>query len=165
MNRGRNSNLALFFISVLSCALCAGAGMQDKGANEKLLSAIREADARTARSLLSRGADASAKDNDGLTALMYAAMYARADCVELLLVKGAAPNARNNDGLTALMLAAGDFDKAKLLLARGANVNAKGGFGITPLIIAAGNAGAIRVVNLLLDQGADWFIDKDFRHF
>src|SRR5882762_2108979 len=60
--------------------------------NEELLAAIRDADAQKASALMYAGADANAKDNDGLTALMYAG----ADCVELLLAKGADPNAKSN---------------------------------------------------------------------
>ena len=124
MNQMRNSRLAIFLGSVLACVLCAGAALPDNGANEKLLNAIRDADLMAARALLSGGADANAKDDDGLTALMYAAMYAGADCVELLLAQGADPNAKSKSDLTALMLAIGQTDKVRLLLAKGANVNA-----------------------------------------
>ena len=140
MKRKRNSTLAVFFVSLLSCVLCASATPQNKGASEKLLVALRDADIRTARSLLLGGADANAKDSDGMTALMYAALYTSADSMKMLLDRGADPNAKNNAGLTALMLAAGDLEKVKLLLAKGADVNAKGTFGAPPLMIAAGYA-------------------------
>lgn len=123
--------------------------------NEKLLAAILDADAQKTRALLSAGADANAKDDDGLTALMYAAMYASADCVELLLAQGAAPNAKSNSGLTALMLAIGQAEKVRMLLAKGAEVNARSKQGHTALSIAAGHEGTAEVVKTLLDHGAE----------
>jgi len=168
MKQKRNSYLAsflailwaLFLGSVLTCSLRASA--EDTGPNEKLLSAIRDADAQTAKALLSLpsgGVDANARDEDGLTALMYAAMYAGADCVELLLEKGGDPNAKSKSDVTALMLAVDRPDKVRLLLAKGADVNAKSKQGHTALSIAAGRASgreeSSEVVKALLDHGAD----------
>ena len=160
MRHRRNSNLANFvatvLVTVLACPLCAGA--DDKGLNEKLLAAIRDSDAGAASALLSLpsgAADANARDEDGMTALMYAAMYASADCVELLLAKGADPNAKSNSDVTALMLAIGQADKVRLLLSKGAEVNAKRKQGHTALSIAAGREGAAEVIKALLDHGAD----------
>ena len=65
--------LAIFLGSAAAFSLCADAAMQDEGSNEKLLAAIRDADAQTAMALLSLPswrADAKARDDDGLTALM-----------------------------------------------------------------------------------------------
>lgn len=154
MKQRHNSNLAIFLASLLACALCAGAALQDKGANEKLLTAIRDFDAQAVSALLLGGADANARDDDGLTALMYAAIYAGADCVELLLVKGADPNAKSRAEVTALMLAIGDAGKVRLLLAKGAEVNAKSKQGHTALSIAAAREGSAEVVKALLDHGA-----------
>ena len=116
--------LAIFLGTVFACSPCAITAMQDNGSNEKLLAAISDADAQAAKALLSNGADANAIDDDGLTALMYAATYAGADCVKLLLERGADPNARSKSGASALMLAVGQVDKVRLLLAKGAEVNA-----------------------------------------
>jgi hypothetical protein len=62
MKLKRNSNLATL-LAVLSgslgaYSLCAGA--EDKGTNERLLTVIRDTDARTVKALLSEGADANA---------------------------------------------------------------------------------------------------------
>ncbi|MGH9753722.1 MAG: ankyrin repeat domain-containing protein [Blastocatellia bacterium] len=155
---GSATALAIFWGSVCACLPCAGSATQDKGSNEKLLAAIRDADVQTARALLSSpsgGADANARDKDGLTALMYAAMYADADCVEFLLAKGADPNARSKSDVAALMLAVGQADKVSLLLSKGAEVNAKSKQGHTALSIAAGRARTVEVVRMLIDHGAD----------
>src|SRR5215467_8895689 len=88
MKRKRNSNLSAFLATLLAALLGSGAwtpcaGAEDNGSNEKLLNAIRDANVQVAKVLLSApsgAANANAKDEDGLTALMYAAMYAGADC-------------------------------------------------------------------------------------
>jgi ankyrin repeat protein len=151
----RISKLAILLGSILTCALCAGAALPDSGANEKLLTAIRDADSHTASSLLSSGADANAKDNDGLTALMYAAMYAGADCVELLRRKALTRTPKANRMSPHLMLASGQADKVRLLLSKGAQVNAKSKEGHTALTIAATRGGSAEIVRMLLDNGAD----------
>jgi ankyrin repeat protein len=146
---------ALFLGVVLSCEFCAGAAPQEKAADEKLLSALRDADLHAAKALLSGGASVNAKDADGLTALMYAAMYGRVESVELLLAQGAAPNARSNADLTALMLAISDEKKVRALLLKGAEVGAKTKQGHTALSIAVARAAPVDVVRILLEKGAD----------
>lgn len=132
----------------------SGGALPDKVANEKLLAAIRNADASAVRALLAGSADANARDEDDLTALMHVAMYAGVDCMELVLAKGADPNAKSKADVTALMLAVGDAAKVRMLLAHGAEVNAKSQQGHTALTLAAGRAGSVEVVRLLLDHGA-----------
>jgi hypothetical protein len=77
MKLRRNSNLETFLtallIIVFACPLSAGAN--DKGPNEQLLTAIRDSDAGAARALLSSpsgGADANARDEDGMRRCMRA---------------------------------------------------------------------------------------------
>ena len=112
MKRRRNSNLATYLVlllgSLLACPLSANA--EDKGSNEKLLSAIRDSDAQAASALLSipsGGANANARDDDGMTALMYAASSENNDpeLLKSLLARGAEINIKAKDGETALKLA------------------------------------------------------------
>jgi len=112
MKRRRNSNLAIYLVILLgillACPLCANA--DDKGSNEKLLVAIRDSDAQAASALLSipsGGANANARDDDGMTALMYAASSENNDpeLLKSLLARGAEINVKAKDGETALKLA------------------------------------------------------------
>ena len=75
--------------------------------------------------LLESGANPSAQDRLGNTALMGGAFTGRIDDVLPLLEAGADVNAQNNGGFTALMAAAqrGHVDIVELLLAAGASVD------------------------------------------
>ncbi len=128
---------------------------QTEAKNEKLLNAIRDADVKAVKAAVSGGADVNIGDDDGVTALMYAAIYADESCVKLLLAKGANPNAKTKGAITALMLSVSDARKVRLLLSKGAEVNAKSNQGHTALSIATGREGSVEVVKLLLDHGAD----------
>lgn len=122
---------------------------------DRLRTASRKGDVITVRGLLARGVNVDAKDDKGLTALMYAA-NGHVAVLQLLLAKGANVGARERDGNTALMIAA-LFNQAPIieaLFAKGAEVDAKNKNGSTALMLAAGegNAAAVRA---LLEGGAD----------
>jgi ankyrin repeat protein len=51
--------------------------------------------------LLDRGANVNAKDKDGMTPLMFAALHQEPACAALLLARGADTGLRSNDGRTA----------------------------------------------------------------
>jgi ankyrin repeat protein len=87
--------------------------------------------------------------------LIEAAQWGSAAEVKTLLDQGADPNMRNDVGATPLMRAVNDLDKTRLLIDRGANINARSDDGRTPLLIAAGLHGAVPVVKLLIDHGAN----------
>jgi hypothetical protein len=88
---------------------------------------------------LSRKADINAEDNDGATALTYAARDGRADIGRILLNSGATVDAADSHRWTASTDAAvnGHADFAKLLLEKEANPNAREEKGRTPLILTA----------------------------
>ncbi len=90
-----------------------------------------------AQSLLAAGANVSARDPQGWTALHYAAR-AQARAAELLLESGADPNAPADDGTTPLHLAAvaGNVQVVKALIAAGADIVRPTEAGITPLAAA-----------------------------
>lgn len=110
---------------------------------DSLFAAIRRNDIASVEALLHRGADPNARNPEGATALMYAAIHAGAPLMKLLVSKGADPNVQNPAGATALMWAAGDAGKVKLLLQAGANINTRSTLGRTALIIASAAAGNV----------------------
>jgi len=91
--------------------------------------------------LLARGADVTAQDNDGDTALHGAAQTGNVEIIRLLLDKGAKPNVKNKVGGTPLMWAAvyGNEAAARLLLSRGADASLKDNDGVTAAEWAARN--------------------------
>jgi ankyrin repeat protein len=123
------------------------------GGSTPLMYAVLYADAASVRLLLDGGANASAANDAGATALMWAA--GEPEKARLLLERGADPNARSNDGRTALLIAAGhrnNLETVKRLLDRGASPVVKGTE--SPLVPAAG-LGDEAVMRLLIDRGAD----------
>ena len=80
------------------------------------------------------GTDVNARDNEGYTALFYAAENGHVDVVKLL-IEGADVNAKNQYGNTPLYVVAvgGHIAVAELLIAKGADVNWKDQYAYTPL--------------------------------
>jgi ankyrin repeat protein/mono/diheme cytochrome c family protein len=121
----------------------------------ELAKAIRDGDLRAVRAQLDAGADVNARDADGNTPLLLAAVYAGPECVDMLVKKGADVNAANKLGVTPLHRAATNYEKAKLLIDAGANVKVTTKSGRTPLTLAARKAGNSKTVKLFLEKGAD----------
>jgi ankyrin repeat protein len=141
--------------SVLLLAVWTLSFLQAGSLNENLFRAIRNGDVQSVKDLLGKGASVNARDDDGLTALMHAALYSSPACLKLLVARGADVNAVAPDGATALMYALPDRSKSAFLLEKGANVNAKLEDGKTVLMIAVKQDGAADVVRTLLAKGAD----------
>lgn len=86
----------------------ADANRRDSNGRTKLMFAAKKGDIAKIEDLLYSGAQIDAKDNEGWTALMYAARYQKnSDVTRLLLYRGADRSIKNNYGITALMLSAG----------------------------------------------------------
>lgn len=103
------------------------------------------------------------------TALMRAAFSGDAELVKLLVAHGADPHIMSSDRETSLMAACGTgfingyhkqrtpaerLEAVKVLIDLGEDVNAADSYGITPLMVAA-NLGDIKIVQYLIDKGAD----------
>jgi ankyrin repeat protein len=130
-------------------------GLQGQGQSAGLLEAVRNNDAKAVDSILQKGADPNAYDDDSDNMLINAAIYGSIDCMRTLLEHKADPNLTNQFGHTALMLCTHDLDKIKLLLKYGANINAAAKSGSTPLLLACSGYGQYEIVKWLIDHGAD----------
>jgi ankyrin repeat protein len=106
--------------------------------------------------LLGKEANLEEKDNEGRTALHWAALEGNMIVAQLLVENRANIEMRDSSGQTALHIAAENNHKAivKLLLDKGSNVDPRDNKGRTPLLQAVHN-GSEAAVKLLLDKGAD----------
>src|SRR5262245_21777007 len=93
-----------------------------KASSAELAKAIYDGAPKAIRSQLDGGADLHARDVDGKTPLMLAAVYTGSEFVELLLKWGADMNVSNKLGVTPVVRAATIYEKAKLLIDAGAVV-------------------------------------------
>ena len=154
-------------VDIMKLLIDNGADVKMEG-NTLIHLAARTGKTEVVQLLLEKGADISAKDDRGRTALHRIFDFSNSDSdkarlskdmVGLLLAKGLDVNLKDKNGRTPLHLAAGSADKdiIKLLLDKGANINAKNNNGGTPLH-AACQRGNKEVAALLIDKGAD--IDK-----
>ena len=123
---------------------------------ELLHRAAKAREIKSLAELYAAGVDFNAKDKDGLTILVKAAMDGDAETLTWLLDQGL--DVRGGvDGTTALHLAAnrGHANTVSLLLAKGADKDGReSSQKMTPLILAAA-AGRAEVVRLLISAGAD----------
>lgn len=112
---------------------------------ERLRDAALAGDVPRIRLLLNSWPDVNATDDNGNTALMFAACECgparNSDSLELmhlLLANGADPNFKNNQGETALMIAAarGRLDAVRLLVEHGAEAKKLDQRGDTALTLA-----------------------------
>jgi len=112
---------------------------------------------------ISRGVAINARDKDGVTSLMVAALYnPDPEVIATLLTAGTELNARNEHGVTPLMYAAQfnpNPDVIARLLQAGADVNAQDGNGDTALTSAAQSTNSpeviAEVISALLRAGAN----------
>ena len=117
--------------------------------------------------LLQKGANIEARNMEGHTSLMSAAVWGRNWIVKILLDKGARIEARDNQGNTPLLLAAflgalPGSDAIEILLERGANIEARNNAGDTALLhvarserVGTGPFEGAKVAKMLLDHGAN----------
>jgi len=124
--------------------------------NEEFLAAIRTKNLERANTLLKAGAEVDCKDEEGNTALHYAASSGQLEFVELLIKNGIDPDLINNKIETALHKASekGYADIIKFLINHGAAPNAKNKKGETPLHYAT-HKGKVDVIKTLIELGAD----------
>ncbi len=146
----------------VACALvvtlvfvAGGVALATASADLRLVEAVKNKNARTARTLLQQHVDANAHEADGATALMWAAHWDDLDTATLLIGAGANANAANDHGVTSLALACTNASAAmvKKLLEASANPNLADEAGETPLMTCA-RTGSAEAVSALLAHGA-----------
>ncbi|MES1206506.1 MAG: ankyrin repeat domain-containing protein [Pseudomonadota bacterium] len=125
--------------------------------DQQMVQAAFVCDLMRVRTLLARGADPDARDEDGRTPIFSALLGGSVALLGLLLESRADVNARDGRGATALHLAAEEVlpEAATLLIGRDADVDLRDEEGNTPLARAVFSArGRYDVVRLLLKAGA-----------
>ncbi|WP_083681957.1 M48 family metallopeptidase [Paenibacillus sp. FSL A5-0031] len=123
----------------------------------QMLGAASEADLELVKSLLDAGGNPNAADDEGWTALMWAAQLNETAIASSLIDAGAQLNViEQSYEETALTIALYNesIEMVALLLEEGANPNLQDSTGWTPLMTAAKN-GDIEGAELLLKAGAD----------
>ncbi len=129
-----------------------GAGASDL----RLVGAARNGASGALPAPIAQGADVTARQPDGTTALHWAAYRDDGESADVLIRAGVGVNAANDLGVTPLWLACenGSASMVRRLLQAGANPNLALLSGETPLMTAA-RTGYADVVEQLLAKGAD----------
>ena len=122
--------------------------------------AAMEGDLAKVQELIAKNPDLTdAKDEMGLTPLIYAVSRGHRKVVELLLENGADVNIQDNAGYSPVYIAAfrGSNEMLQFLISKGADPNQKNEMGLTVLHDMA-MQGNKEIVALLIDNGADFKI-------
>jgi ankyrin repeat protein len=119
----------------------------------RLVDAARHQDRDAVRTLLQQHIDVNAAQDDGATALHWAAYFDDAAIADLLIRAHANVNAANELAVTPLALAS-SIGMVEKLLAAGANPNLAGANGESPLMEAS-RSGRLEIVKALLEHGAE----------
>jgi len=121
-----------------------------------LVEAARNQEPQKVSALLRQHADATARSDDGSTALLWAAHWGDVKTADLLLGAGADPNAANDFHMTPLSQACvnGNAALVELLLKAGANPNTPIATGETPLMTCSKSGSADAVRSLIAHDAA-----------
>lgn len=147
--------LALLMVAGTAAAATDSGQNDSRPADPRFISAARNRDIKTLRSLIGQHADVNTRAGDGSTALLWAAHSSDLDTANLLLAAGADPNAANDFRMTPLSQACtnGSDGFVRLLLKSGANPNTPIATGETPLMTCA-KSGSVDAVRRLIEYGA-----------
>src|SRR5581483_6140100 len=135
----RRQRLSIRACVVLVAVLAAPMWLR-AAARAPIADAAERHDANAIHTLLKQGADVSAAQPDGMTALHWAALHGETELASMLLFAGANVRATTRLGAyTALHLAsrAGNAALMATLLDAGADAKARTSTGATPLMLSA----------------------------
>ena len=140
----------------IGIAVLAVFGFAAVASAQPVAEAARTADWAAVRALVEQGADITAPQGDGTTALHWAGYWDEGDMAALLLDAGADANAMTDLGVTPLWTACenGSAQMTRILLEVGADPNAALLSGET-LLMTATHSGSAAVIEQLLAAGAD----------
>jgi uncharacterized protein len=169
--KGLHYLLVILLVSTLSAQKAArkeDVNHRNPDGSTPLQWAVYNGDVPEVRRLLKAGANVSAANNYGATAMTLAAEVASTDILKLLLEVGADADSPNPEGQTALMAVArtGNLEAARLLLDRGATVDAKEKWGGQTALMWASARRHPEMMALLISRGADVnarSIDRDYQ--
>ena len=146
-------------LKIVELLLSKGAEIdaEDKNHHTSLMLAVEYGHNDVSMHLINHGVDVNKKYRFDQTALHYASERGHLKMVELLLSKGAEIDAEDKNHHTPLMLAVknGHNDASMHLINRGADVGSISVFQRTTLLSYASENGHLRVVELLLSEGAE----------
>jgi ankyrin repeat protein len=133
-----------------------GAGGPQAQARELAADAAERRDLDALRQLLKQGADPTAPQPDGATALHWAVHWDDHAAVALLVGAGAKPDAINDLGVFPLSLACANGSSAmvKQLIAAGSSIRSALPNGESPVMTCA-RTGAVEAIRVLAGRGAD----------
>jgi len=139
-------------VLILCCALLDVAA----GINEDLIAAAKAGNLEQVKALVAKGAKIEAGDENGRTALQFAAGGGKLEVVRFLLAKGANAASADNFGNSTLLKAAhgGYTEIVKLLLDKGLDINQPIGVSKATALYVAAQQGHAGVVGELLKRGA-----------
>src|SRR5581483_1545452 len=119
------------------------------------IEAVQADDRASVARILATHPNVNSQQDDGATALAWAAMRSNTEIAQLLIRAGANPNLVNEQGVGPLYIAIqnGSTPIVRMLLAHGANPNLARPDGETPLMLAT-RLGQIEMMKMLLQRGA-----------
>ena len=156
MNRPRTAAAVLSVLSAVATVAGANAATFSARDSNALIEAVQADDRASVARLLAKDPSVNSQQDDGSTALAWAAIRCNSEIAQMLLKAGANPNLTNEQGVGPLYIAIqnGSIPIVRILLAHGANPNLARMDGETPLMLAA-RLGQVELMKLLLDRGAE----------